>query len=283
MSSPGFDSPQHRIFAMLDVDGDGAITHAEYLGRVDRVASAMDRPADHPVVVGARAAHEAVFDDMDADHDGRVTFEEYRTWVGHEAFERSCRPALGSLFDIADTDATGALTATSSSDCVQRRAMEDPAPVRPSTPSTPIATDWSTVTPTSRASTTSSPPAPPRWPRHTALVGVRKPFPSQHGTDQLQPGAMPTDCYAVRLGLADGVHAERHTDGPSVVAPASPSTWSWPTEPATALAMPSRGSASQSPPRSGRRRVRHMMQGPLLKLRRGPCAAYLLGADCWLR
>ncbi|MFI2242624.1 EF-hand domain-containing protein [Streptomyces chrestomyceticus] len=109
MSHPLSDSPQHRIFAMLDVDGDGAVTHAEYLARVDRVASAMGRDAGHPVVTAARAAHEAVFADMDADRDGRVTFEEYRTWVGHEAFERSCRPALGSLFDIADLDADGRL------------------------------------------------------------------------------------------------------------------------------------------------------------------------------
>ncbi|WP_439678792.1 EF-hand domain-containing protein [Embleya sp. MST-111070] len=103
------DSPQHRIFAMLDVDGDGAITHEEYLSRVDRVASAVGRDADHPVVAASRTAHEAVFQDMDADRDGRVTFEEYRTWVGHDAFERSCRPALGSLFDIADADADGRL------------------------------------------------------------------------------------------------------------------------------------------------------------------------------
>ncbi|MEN2424263.1 EF-hand domain-containing protein [Streptomyces rimosus] len=109
MSSPRFDSPQHRIFTMLDVDGDGAITHAEYLARVDRVASAMGRDAHHPVVAASRAAHEAVFKDMDSDRDGRVTFEEYRTWVGHDAFERSCRPALGSLFDIADIDADGRL------------------------------------------------------------------------------------------------------------------------------------------------------------------------------
>ncbi|MFK8851076.1 EF-hand domain-containing protein [Streptomyces sp. Ac-502] len=109
MSHPEPDSPQHRIFAMLDVDGDGAITHAEYLGRVDRVASAMGRAAGHPVVAGARAAHDAVFEDMDADHDGRVTFEEYRTWVGHQTFERFCRRALGSLFDIADADADGRL------------------------------------------------------------------------------------------------------------------------------------------------------------------------------
>ncbi|MCI3928412.1 EF-hand domain-containing protein [Streptomyces sp. AN091965] len=109
MSSPGSDSPQHRIFAMLDVDGDGAITRAEYLGRVDRVAAATGRSAEHPVVAASRAAHEAVFTDMDGDGDGRVTFDEYRSWVGHDAFERSCRPALGSLFDIADADADGHL------------------------------------------------------------------------------------------------------------------------------------------------------------------------------
>ncbi|MGW8700933.1 EF-hand domain-containing protein [Streptomyces eurythermus] len=103
------DSPQHRIFAMLDVDGDGAITHQEYTARVDRVAAAVGRDAGDPVVAASRAAHEAVFRDMDADGDGRVTFEEYRAWVGHEAFERSCRPALGSLFDLADTDADGHL------------------------------------------------------------------------------------------------------------------------------------------------------------------------------
>ncbi|MFI8931771.1 EF-hand domain-containing protein [Streptomyces sp. NPDC053474] len=104
MSSPGSDSRQHRIFATLDVDGDGAITRAEYLGRVDRVAAAAGRSAEHPVVAASRAAHEAVFADMDGDGDGRVTFDEYRSWVGHDAFERSCRPALGSLFDIADAD-----------------------------------------------------------------------------------------------------------------------------------------------------------------------------------
>ncbi|MFB6560868.1 EF-hand domain-containing protein [Streptomyces sp. NPDC056400] len=47
---------------------------------------------------------------MDGDYDGWVTFEEYRTWVGHDAFEWSCRPALGSLFDLADLDGDGRLT-----------------------------------------------------------------------------------------------------------------------------------------------------------------------------
>ncbi|WP_369215339.1 EF-hand domain-containing protein [Streptomyces flavofungini] len=103
------DAAKRRIFAMLDADGDGVLTHAEYLARVDEVASAMGRDLCHPVVVAARSAHEAVFADMDADRDGRVLFEEYRLWAGHASFERSCRPALGSLFDIADADADGRL------------------------------------------------------------------------------------------------------------------------------------------------------------------------------
>ncbi|MFG2342026.1 EF-hand domain-containing protein [Streptomyces yangpuensis] len=104
------DAAKQRIFAMLDRDGDGAVSRSEYLARVDRAAAAAGRGTDDPVVHAARAAHEAVFADMDADHDGRVTFEEYRTWAGHDAFERSCRPALGSLFDVADHDADGRLT-----------------------------------------------------------------------------------------------------------------------------------------------------------------------------
>lgn len=104
------DAAKQRIFAMLDRDGDGAITHTEYLGRVDRAAAAMGRRADDPVVHAARTAHEEVFADMDADSDGRVTWEEYRDWAGHDAFERSCRPALGSLFDVADHNDDGRLT-----------------------------------------------------------------------------------------------------------------------------------------------------------------------------
>ncbi|MEU9080301.1 EF-hand domain-containing protein [Kitasatospora sp. NPDC048538] len=104
------DSAKQYIFGMLDADGDGVISHGEYLARVDRAAAATGRDPQHPLVAAAREAHQEVFRQMDADADGRVTFEEYRSWAGHEAFERSCRPALGSLFDLADADGDGRLT-----------------------------------------------------------------------------------------------------------------------------------------------------------------------------
>ncbi|MFD9598655.1 EF-hand domain-containing protein [Kitasatospora sp. NPDC086009] len=104
------DPAKRRIFSMLDTDGDGVISRAEYVARVDRAAAAVGRDARDPLVVAARTAHEEVWRQMDADHDSRVTFEEYRSWAGHDAFEATCRPALGSLFDLADADADGRLT-----------------------------------------------------------------------------------------------------------------------------------------------------------------------------
>ncbi|WP_253917138.1 EF-hand domain-containing protein [Streptomyces sp. MNP-20] len=104
------DTAKRRIFAMLDVDGDGVITRAEYLGRVDRAADACGRDPQHALVATARAAHEEVFRQMGSNADGTVTYEEYRDWAGQDAFEESCRPALGSLFDLADHDGDGHLT-----------------------------------------------------------------------------------------------------------------------------------------------------------------------------
>lgn len=104
------ETAKRCIFTMLDTDGDGILTQAEYLARVDRAAAACDRDPHHPLVAAARAAHHEVFRQMDGDHDGAVTYDEYRDWAGHDAFEESCRPALGSLFDLADHDGDGHLT-----------------------------------------------------------------------------------------------------------------------------------------------------------------------------
>ncbi|MET9518023.1 EF-hand domain-containing protein [Streptomyces sp. NPDC002994] len=98
------------IFTMLDADGDGVISRQEYLARPERAAAATGRDRDDPLVSLARTAHERVYASMDANDDGKVTFEEYAAWAGADAFDEVCRQALGSLFDLADTDSDGALS-----------------------------------------------------------------------------------------------------------------------------------------------------------------------------
>lgn len=98
------------VFAMLDTDGDGIVSKAEYAARAERVALASGRTLDDPVVVAVRAAGERAWNAMDANGDGGVTFEEYEAWAGAEAFDTVCEPVLAGLFDLADGDGDGALT-----------------------------------------------------------------------------------------------------------------------------------------------------------------------------
>jgi EF-hand domain pair/EF hand len=106
----GDTAAKRLVFAMLDADGDGVISTAEYLARAERVAQATGRTPDDPLVVIARTAGRRAWASMDADGDGGVTFDEYAAWAGDEAFEQVCRPVLGALFDLADSDEDGTLT-----------------------------------------------------------------------------------------------------------------------------------------------------------------------------
>ncbi|MET9412635.1 EF-hand domain-containing protein [Streptomyces klenkii] len=98
------------VFAMLDADGDGVISKAEYSARVERVTLATGRTDDDPLVIAARANGARAWAAMDADGDGGVTFDEYAAWAGAEAFDTVCEPVLGGLFDLADTDGTAPWT-----------------------------------------------------------------------------------------------------------------------------------------------------------------------------
>lgn len=97
------------VFAMLDTDGDGIVSRAEYAARAERVARATGRTPDDPLVVIARTAGERAWAAMDANGDGGLTFDEYAAWAGAEAFDTVCEPVLGALFDLADADGDGLL------------------------------------------------------------------------------------------------------------------------------------------------------------------------------
>ncbi|GGU80451.1 hypothetical protein GCM10010260_10870 [Streptomyces filipinensis] len=93
-----------RIFAMMDADGDGVVSAHDYLSRVDRTVQATGRSEDDPLVVAARGQAHKAWGAMDANGDGKLTFEEYDAWVGADKFDHICRFPLGSLFDLADGD-----------------------------------------------------------------------------------------------------------------------------------------------------------------------------------
>lgn len=93
----------------MDGDGDGVIAAYDYLSRIDRTVLATGRTEDDPLVVTARAEGRKAWAAMDANDDGKLTFDEYNAWVGADEFDNICRFALGSLFDLVDADGDGAL------------------------------------------------------------------------------------------------------------------------------------------------------------------------------
>ncbi|MEU3352849.1 EF-hand domain-containing protein [Streptomyces sp. NPDC037389] len=100
---------QRLIFTMLDADGDGTVSKDEYLARTRNAASATGREEDDPLVATARTLGERAWASMDANSDGKLTFDEYAAWAGAAAFDTVCAPVLGALFDLADTDLDGTL------------------------------------------------------------------------------------------------------------------------------------------------------------------------------
>lgn len=114
------------IFAMLDADGDGIVSKQEYLARTRNVALAMGLKDDDQRVVTARTLGERAWESMDANGDGKMTFDEYSAWAGAEAFDTVCAPVLAALFDLADTDRDGALNLREFT--ALRTALNNPAP-----------------------------------------------------------------------------------------------------------------------------------------------------------
>ncbi|MFH8796928.1 EF-hand domain-containing protein [Streptomyces sp. NPDC017941] len=98
------EAPKARVFAMLDMDGDGVASRHDYFVRIERTVKAFGRADDDPLVLAAYARGERAWAAMDADGDGIMTFDEYAAWVDAEKFDTICKYALSALFDLADTD-----------------------------------------------------------------------------------------------------------------------------------------------------------------------------------
>lgn len=105
-------TPTRRVFAMMDTDGDSVITAHDYLSRIERTVTATGRTQNDPLVITAWAEGRKAWAAMDANADGRLTFDEYDAWVDGDKFDHICRSALGALFDLADTDSDGTLDKT---------------------------------------------------------------------------------------------------------------------------------------------------------------------------
>ncbi|WP_233289422.1 EF-hand domain-containing protein [Kitasatospora sp. MBT63] len=118
-------APKARIYAMLDTDKDGVASRHDYFVRIERAQRATGRTDDDPLVIAAHATGERAWAAMDANNDGVITYEEYAAWVDAEKFDTVCRYALGALFDLADTDRTGALDRRQFT--VLRQALGNPA------------------------------------------------------------------------------------------------------------------------------------------------------------
>lgn len=104
MTAAAATAARVRVFAMMDADRDQVITRHDYLSRIDRTVLATGRTEDDPLVVAARTEGIKAWGAMDANNDGKLTFDEYNAWVGADKFDNICRFALGALFDLADAD-----------------------------------------------------------------------------------------------------------------------------------------------------------------------------------
>ncbi|MGP3690132.1 EF-hand domain-containing protein [Streptomyces sp. IBSNAI002] len=109
-----------RIFDRLDTDGDGVLAADDYRASADRMLQSYGMGPGSPKGRALIEANQAVWQRqaelVDRDHDGRITREEYREWVGSlPPASASGKPsgspevmaALHAQFHVADRDGDG--------------------------------------------------------------------------------------------------------------------------------------------------------------------------------
>ena len=105
-----------RAFGFLDVDGDDVVTKDDLMALGTRL---LDNFHESPT--SAQAQHlaatferfwSALVAELDADHDGRITPDEYRAaidaaYIDGPHFERMFRPGIEAVARLCDTDGDG--------------------------------------------------------------------------------------------------------------------------------------------------------------------------------
>ncbi|WNV88934.1 EF-hand domain-containing protein [Umezawaea sp. Da 62-37] len=99
------------IFSLLDANGTGQLEADDFdimAGNVVRAASDSDDKAKHAMVTAFRRYWETLADELDANRDGKVSFDEYTACVlSPERFEETIRDFAEALAALGDPDGDG--------------------------------------------------------------------------------------------------------------------------------------------------------------------------------
>ncbi|MEU9085409.1 EF-hand domain-containing protein [Streptomyces sp. NPDC048357] len=110
------------IFDRLDTNGDGILAADDYRASADQVLQSYgmgpSSPKGRALIEANLALWQRQAELVDRDHDGRITREEYREWVGSLPASDAGRPAgspevmaaLHAQFNVADRDGDGLMS-----------------------------------------------------------------------------------------------------------------------------------------------------------------------------
>ena len=105
-----------RAFEFLDVDGDGVIEQADLAALGTRLLGRFGESPTSPKARHLAATFEkfwqTLVSELDADHDGRISPEEYRScidaaYIDGPHFEQMFRPGIEAVALLCDTDGDG--------------------------------------------------------------------------------------------------------------------------------------------------------------------------------
>jgi Ca2+-binding EF-hand superfamily protein len=105
-----------RAFEFLDVDGDGVVAHDDLMALGTRLLGNFGEEPTSPkaqhLAVTFERFWKTLVSELDADHDGRISPDEYRAcidaaYIEGPHFEQMFRPGIEAVAVLCDTDGDG--------------------------------------------------------------------------------------------------------------------------------------------------------------------------------